>query len=895
MTEPAGPRPAALRGPLAHLFAEERYRDHQAREALFLTYNADLGWFERTVLGVAQSTGARLAVVADARVGGEGQHGHDPRAVRNAGLRYLPGQAVLTGGAAFHPKLTLLVGPQRALAVVGSGNLTGSGWHYNAETWTVLAGTPDGAPPALRGLAAFLRGLTARDLPLVLADEVVQRLLAAADMLEEFPAATEPTGAQVLHNLDRPLLEQLPAEPASRLSLYAPFHDPHGAALRALVDRYEPQHLRLAVQTGGRTVLDVDVLRPWVAEQTAAGRRIELVEDAEERYRHGKLVELDAGDGSGWTLTGSPNLSAVALLRSTRQGGNVELAVLHPRPVGLFPLGRQMQADEVTGSQPVSAEAAEDARFDVLVVRAVTDPSGLLVELARPAPVALRVQVSVPGADAGWRDVGVLAPAERQGVLPADVPGGSRLRAVWGRAGVQSCPVVFVVDPLSVLLTVRDIVRADRAIDRTPSALVADARLLDLWIRSITEVGSAIAAVTLRTGTPGTSEQNQEHRRPALDERAWLRYEEEVREQLGGPVAEFALGGFPRLHALGTRAPLLQVVPPEDRLVDESEAALDDDDPDELAPALATEPTPAEGTSPIGGGNVPERQRARVRQKLLRLVDESAALHPVARQAALLLVIVAQQAGAYEGADRTDDWTLVLQRALQQLEHLDAQGHSDVPERLLPALAAAAATAHYLLYDAVGQRGLQTEAYAHLLVMADAEHVASFSRPLHKSNGFSIDPDDVLRVAEMAVQDDDLRLGLDEVERAEPGWQVDRCGPCAAEVRSPRGTPLVLAARVLEALPRPEASQAWACRASNEREEWVILVLERDVVWRVEGRPSQPTLWYEHRLPPLLGPLILARDPELRQRTRRPRGPLLQPLPEVVALLQRCGADHWLS
>jgi len=49
-----------LASPITHLYAEERYRDLQAREAVFTTFNTDLGFFERTVLGVTQATGARI-------------------------------------------------------------------------------------------------------------------------------------------------------------------------------------------------------------------------------------------------------------------------------------------------------------------------------------------------------------------------------------------------------------------------------------------------------------------------------------------------------------------------------------------------------------------------------------------------------------------------------------------------------------------------------------------------------------------------------------------------------------------------------------------------------------------------------------------------------------------
>ena len=81
--------PDPIASPLPFIFAEDKHGDRQAREALFCTFNADLGYFERTVLGVTQSTGARVTVVGDGRISDP-----DPRAARNAGTRYVHGLAV---------------------------------------------------------------------------------------------------------------------------------------------------------------------------------------------------------------------------------------------------------------------------------------------------------------------------------------------------------------------------------------------------------------------------------------------------------------------------------------------------------------------------------------------------------------------------------------------------------------------------------------------------------------------------------------------------------------------------------------------------------------------------------------------------------------------------------
>src|SRR4051794_28817789 len=96
------------------------------REGLFLSFNVDLGFFEARLLGPVKVTGAAVTVIGDARV-----FSPDPRSVRGAGHAYALGMAATAG--AFHPKLTVLAGPERALVGIGSGNLTMGGWFSNEE------------------------------------------------------------------------------------------------------------------------------------------------------------------------------------------------------------------------------------------------------------------------------------------------------------------------------------------------------------------------------------------------------------------------------------------------------------------------------------------------------------------------------------------------------------------------------------------------------------------------------------------------------------------------------------------------------------------------------------------------------------------------------------------
>lgn len=106
---------------LSALFHElEASGQWDVEEVLFLSFNANVGYFERGALGLCRSMGARVSIIADANMWWP-----DPVAMKGAGSEYLLGLA--SHRAAFHPKLVLVVAADKVLAVIGSGNLTPGG------------------------------------------------------------------------------------------------------------------------------------------------------------------------------------------------------------------------------------------------------------------------------------------------------------------------------------------------------------------------------------------------------------------------------------------------------------------------------------------------------------------------------------------------------------------------------------------------------------------------------------------------------------------------------------------------------------------------------------------------------------------------------------------------
>ncbi|WP_026544125.1 hypothetical protein, partial [Arthrobacter sp. 35/47] len=123
--------------------------DWDVEEVLFLTFNVNLGFFEKGILGLCRAMGARVSIIADA-----GMWSPDLLSMKGAGSEYLLG--LVSHPGAFHPKLILFIGSERVLAAVGSGNLTPGGWQYNSELWTVLRAEDGIAPEPLFDLAEWL-------------------------------------------------------------------------------------------------------------------------------------------------------------------------------------------------------------------------------------------------------------------------------------------------------------------------------------------------------------------------------------------------------------------------------------------------------------------------------------------------------------------------------------------------------------------------------------------------------------------------------------------------------------------------------------------------------------------------------------------------------------------
>ncbi|WP_347109609.1 hypothetical protein AAHB33_03070 [Paenarthrobacter sp. S56] len=519
--------------------------DWDVQEGLFLTFNVDLAFLERGVLGLCQSMGARVTVIADA-----GMWHPDPLAMKGAGTEYLVGFASHSG--AFHPKLTLLVGEDRVLALIGSGNLTMGGWQHNSELWNVLRAEDGQAPSALFDLAKWLEQLPDR---VRLASDHAAALNRVAARLRTTLNRLTPTddGAQLVTNLDRSFLSQLPGGPVDELTLYAPFIDEHAGAVGALVERFPTPKLTLVVQPG-LTVVEPQALASVLKSQGG----VTMIADTSGRYRHAKLVEWRRG-AHRQVLTGSANLSAAAMLKTVSSGGNVELGILTtveeslwPEP-GLDP-NHRLELESITDIPALrigSIVPEATGRAVPQLLSAVLAGNELEIELSYPVPFIVELEYTNNPLNDSWKPLGTMVAGHQTASFPAAQLGDNALLRLNWAGNDETSQTRGPAVPASVPERLRMRPSFGRAasgprIKSRDDLLGVDLRYLDAFAGQLTKIHEDVTALktpsTRRSGasTASGAERNADFEEEQL---AWLWELEQTAQHLHGPVfSGFALG-----------------------------------------------------------------------------------------------------------------------------------------------------------------------------------------------------------------------------------------------------------------------------------------------------------------------------------------------------------------
>jgi hypothetical protein len=258
----------------------------------------------------------------------------------------------------FHSKLGLFIAEDRALAVIGSANLTRGGLERNLELGSVFEVSPDGGPRRLfQSFLDYVAGPLMREV--TGASEMVVRdtVVALREVLQKVPRDKE-CPHTFLHNYEQPLweqvLEKLPHRHVAKVSILSPFFEPNGETSEDPPDQTDDEGIFASLfkdlnfqppkgekpvsvffqQSEGATQLPVDKLKVWKG-QIDLCQRLSTTAD-EPRPLHAKMLIIEGAKGPKRapylvTVFGSPNFTSAALL-SHPPKGNAEIAVLTNLP-----------------------------------------------------------------------------------------------------------------------------------------------------------------------------------------------------------------------------------------------------------------------------------------------------------------------------------------------------------------------------------------------------------------------------------------------------------------------------------------------------------------------------------------------------------------------------------
>lgn len=299
---------------------------------VILTFGAELGFFETSLLGQLSQVPLRVILADGEQLGAKlAEATATGQRWRRANRTYVAGP--IRHQLSAHAKVIMLAAEREGLLVVGSGNLGHDGYASPGELWSIFRYHDEspGHLPEFVAARSLIDGIAERDL----LDPPVVELLGDVWGTAPWIPAAGTTDTLIRHNLDQSLIEQLADKvtwPVHELVAYAPFHDPECAALAELITRFSPAKVTALVSKG--TSVDPEHLHSVLSRAPTASTEVITVEGHPTTYIHAKWVHLIGQDREA-LLSGSANLSRSALLHSA-ETGNIEVGLIREGTRGGF-------------------------------------------------------------------------------------------------------------------------------------------------------------------------------------------------------------------------------------------------------------------------------------------------------------------------------------------------------------------------------------------------------------------------------------------------------------------------------------------------------------------------------------------------------------------------------
>ena len=299
--------------------------------ALFTTFNFEIEFFERAILGRLYENGIRkVSLFVDADEFEKSLKSIDA-ARTNIGLgkKYIVSPVSIHG--AFHPKIVLLLGERKARLIVASANITTNGYERHNEVFNVIDYTEKDKAYQDIIVAAINSFIAMNKISYFLDGDLIKEI---TDFV--YYRKCQINGERyLLTSCEGTILEQVMGKiekSVTSIKIAVPYYDNKAAALKDLQMMFPDTEIKLYVQQGTSTIPKEYIDKH---EISIFDMFTDTASVGKGNFYHGKVFLFKTED-KDYILYGSANCTVSALEKTHTDGGNVEADILDSGLPGEF-------------------------------------------------------------------------------------------------------------------------------------------------------------------------------------------------------------------------------------------------------------------------------------------------------------------------------------------------------------------------------------------------------------------------------------------------------------------------------------------------------------------------------------------------------------------------------
>ena len=290
--------------------------------ALLTTFNFEISYFERTILSALYDKGIKnIELFVDAN---ELEKAVSESIDNNLNKKYIANPIRIN--SAFHPKIVLLLGEEKAKLIVASANIKTSGYTLNNEIYNVFEYSKDSQENLnlINDVISFFERLNGMS---YYQDE---RIFNKINDLIYRHRRTDNNDIKLIQNLDLSVIDQLKEiikEKVVSIDIAVPYYDNELLGYKSLSEAFDCKNINLYLQNG-LSIFPVDYNKNnEIVESDNIYTYLKLKSNGKKNFYHGKVFRINT-ENKAYILYGSSNCTLSALSKTFHNGGNIECNIL---------------------------------------------------------------------------------------------------------------------------------------------------------------------------------------------------------------------------------------------------------------------------------------------------------------------------------------------------------------------------------------------------------------------------------------------------------------------------------------------------------------------------------------------------------------------------------------